>query len=178
MSGEQPTRPRIVRPDQIPGAEALPSALPDAEEEAPDAGELLRGVLVDERYEPGMIMLDRQPVPVAPDGLPAYVPETDPTPLRGGFIYLSVVALICGTIVISALNLGARWSEAIVKIPLLIGSVPLFITMGEAALRIARSVRAWWPVDRGRALFRATWVAMIAALASVVAAALWLALSA
>ena len=115
---------------------------------------------------------------VAPDGLPAYVPETDPTPLRGGFIYLSVVALICGTIVISALNLGARWNEAIVKIPLLIGSVPLFITMGEAALRIARSVRAWWPIDRGRALFRATWVAMIAALASAVAVALWLALSA
>ena len=48
----------------------------------------------------------------------------------------------------------------------------------EAALRIARSVRAWWPIDRGRALFRATWVAMIAALASAVAVALWLALSA
>jgi hypothetical protein len=94
MSNE---RQRIVRPDQIDGAEALPHALPGAEEEAPDAGDLMRGVLVDERYEPGMIKLDRQPVPIADDGLPAFVPESDPTPLRGGYIYLSVVALICGT---------------------------------------------------------------------------------
>ena len=171
MSGEQPTGPRIVRPDQIPGAEALPSTLPDAEEEAPDAGELLRGVLLDERYEPGMIMLDRQPVPVAPDGLPAYVPETDPTPLRGGFIYLSVVALICGTIVISALNLGARWSDPIVKIPVLIGAVPLFIAMSEAGLRVARSVPAWWPINRGRALFRALWVLTILTIAAILALA-------
>jgi len=171
-------RQRIVRPDQIDGAEALPHALPGAHEEAPDAGELLRGVLVDERYEPGMITLDRQPVPIADDGLPAYVPESDPTPLRGGYIYLSVVALICGTIVISALNLGAKWSDGIVKVPLLIGSIPLFVTMGEAALRIARSVRAWWPVSRGRALFRASWVLMIAALATIVLAAIWVALNA
>jgi len=165
MSNE---RQRIVRPDEIEGAEALPHALPGAEEEAPDAGDLMRGVLVDERYEPGMIKLDRQPVPIADDGLPAFVPESDPTPLRGGYIYLSVVALICGTIVISALNLGAKWSDGIVKVPLLIGSIPLFIAMAEAALRIARSVVAWWPISRGRALFRAGWVLMIAALASIV----------
>ncbi|MEI6156353.1 MAG: hypothetical protein WCP88_04040 [bacterium] len=171
-------RQRIVRPDQIEGAEALPHALPGAQEEAPDAGELLRGVLVDERYEPGMIKLDRQPVPIADDGLPAYVPELDPTPLRGGYIYLSVVALICGTIVISALNLGAKWSDGIVKVPLLIGSIPLFVTMSEAALRIARSVGAWWPVSRGRALFRAAWVLMIATLALTVLAAIWVALNA
>jgi hypothetical protein len=171
-------RQRIVRPDQIEGAEALPHALPGSQEEAADAGELLRGVLVDERYEPGMIKLDRQPVPIADDGLPAYVPETDPTPLRGGYIYLSVVALICGTIVISALNLGAKWSDGIVKVPLLIGSIPLFVTMGEAALRIARSVGAWWPINRGRALFRAGWVLMIATLALIVLAAIWVALNA
>jgi hypothetical protein len=98
--------------------------------------------------------------------------------LRGGYIYLSVVALICGTIVISALNLGAKWNDGIVKVPLLIGSIPLFVTMGEAALRIARSVRAWWPVSRGRALFRASWVLMIAALATIVLAAIWVALNA
>ena len=45
------------------------------EEEAPDAAELLRGVLHDERFEPGMIVLDRQEVPLADDGLPAYVKE-------------------------------------------------------------------------------------------------------
>ena len=153
-------------------------ALAGHDEEAPDAGELLREVLLDERYEPGMRLLDRQEVPLADDGLPAFVPEHAPTPLRSSYIYLSVVALICGTTAISALELGARWSDLIVKVPVIVGSIPLFIAMGEAALRIARSVRAWWPIDRGRALFRATWVAMIAALASVVAAALWLALSA
>jgi len=171
-------RPRIVRPDQIAGAEALPHALPGAEEPAPDAGDLMRGVLLDERYEPGMIKLDRQPVPIADDGLPAFVPELEPTPLRGGYIYLSVVALVCGTIVISALNLGARWSDGVVKVPLLIGAVPLFIAMAEAALRIARSVGAWWPISRGRALFRAGWVLMIGALAAIVLAAIGVALSA
>ena len=175
MSNE---RPRIVRPDQIAGAEALPHALPGAEEPAPDSGDLMRGVLLDERYEPGMIKLDRQPVPIADDGLPAFVPELEPTPLRGGYIYLSVVALVCGTIVISALNLGARWSDGVVKVPLLIGAVPLFIAMAEAALRIARSVGAWWPISRGRALFRAGWVLMIGALAAIVLAAIGVALSA
>lgn len=175
MSNE---RPRIVRPDQIAGAEALPHALPGAEEPAPDAGDLMRGVLLDERYEPGMIKLDRQPVPIADDGLPAFVPELEPTPLRGGYIYLSVVALVCGTIVISALNLGARWSDGVVKVPLLIGAVPLFIAMAEAALRIARSVGAWWPISKGRALFRAGWVLMIGVLAAIVLAAIGVALSA
>ncbi|MGI9096527.1 MAG: hypothetical protein ACR2JL_04360, partial [Candidatus Limnocylindrus sp.] len=52
------------------------------DEEAPDAGELLREVLLDERYEPGMRLLDRQEVPLADDGLPAFVPEHAPTPLR------------------------------------------------------------------------------------------------
>jgi len=40
-------RQRTVRPDQIAGAEALPHALPGAQEEAPDAEALMRGVLVD-----------------------------------------------------------------------------------------------------------------------------------
>ena len=146
-------------------------ALAGHDEEAPDAGELLREVLLDERYEPGMRLLDRQEVPLADDGLPAFVPEHAPTPLRGSYIYLSVVALICGTTAISALELGARWNDPIVKVPVIVGSIPLFIAMGEAALRIARSVRAWWPISRGRALFRATWVATIGALALIVLAA-------
>ena len=137
-------------------------------EEAPDAAELLRGVLHDERYEPGMIALDRQEVPLADDGLPAYVAEGAPTPLRGAYIYLSVVGFFCGTIVISALNLGAHWGDPIVKIPVLVGSIPLLIAMGEAGLRVARSVPAWWPINRGRALFRALWVPTILTLAVVV----------
>ncbi|MFM7825863.1 MAG: hypothetical protein ACKO8K_07265, partial [Candidatus Limnocylindrus sp.] len=132
------------------GAPKRPLAEP-LDEEAPDAADLLRGVLQDERYEPGMIILDRQEVPLADDGLPAYVAEDAPTPLRGAYIYLSVIGFFCGTIVISALNLGASWSDPIVKIPVLIGAIPLFIAMGEAGLRIARSVPAWWPINRGRA---------------------------
>lgn len=147
-------------------------------DEAPDAGALLREVLLDERYEPGMTPLDRQPVPVAEDGLPAYVPEPSPTPLRGGYIYLSVVALVCGTVAISALELGAQWSDPIVKVPIIVGSIPLFVAMSEAALRVARSVRAWWPVNRGRALFRAAWVATICVLALIVAVALFVAVRA
>ena len=141
------------------------------EEEAPDAAELLRGVLHDERFEPGMIVLDRQEVPLAEDGLPAYVKEDAPTPLRGAYIYLSVAGFFCGTIVISALNLGARWSDPIVKIPVLIGAVPLFIAMSEAGLRVARSVPAWWPINRGRALFRALWVLTILTIAAILALA-------
>jgi hypothetical protein len=162
--------------EQRPGAQPEPGdpQRPLAEplnEEAPDAADLLRGVLQDERYEPGMIILDRQEVPLADDGLPAYVAEEAPTPLRGAYIYLSVIGFFCGTIVISALNLGASWSDPIVKIPVLIGALPLFITMGEAGLRIARSVPAWWPISRGRALFRAGWVLTIATLALILALA-------
>ena len=162
--------------DQRPGAQPEPvePKRPLAEpldEEAPDAADLLRGVLQDERYEPGMIILDRQEVPLADDGLPAYVAEEAPTPLRGAYIYLSVIGFFCGTIVISALNLGASWSDPIVKIPVLIGALPLFIAMGEAGLRIARSVPAWWPINRGRALFRAGWVLTIATLALILALA-------
>lgn len=162
---------------QPPQVNGVPLAEP-IEEAAPDAADLLRGVLQDERYEPGMIILDRQEVPRADDGLPAYVPEDAPTPLRGAYIYLSVVGFICGTIVISALNLGASWSDPIVKIPVLVGALPLFVAMGEAGLRIARSVPAWWPINRGRALFRAGWVLTIATLALVLALAVRAALSA
>jgi hypothetical protein len=73
--------------------------------------------------------------------------------------------------VISALNLGAQWSDPIVKIPVFIGAVPLFIAMSEAALRVARSVPAWWPINRGRALFRALWVLTILAIAAILALA-------
>ena len=155
----------------------MPDTGGTAHDDAPDAGELLREVLLDERYEPGMIVLDRQETHASRDGVPAFVPETSPTRLRGGFVYLSVVALICGTIVISALNLGASWHDGIVRVPLVVGAIPLFVTMGEAALRIARSIPAWWPVNRGRALFRAAWVATIAVFAAAVIAALWIALA-
>jgi hypothetical protein len=41
----------------------------------------------------------------------------------------------------------------------------LVITTADAALRFYRSAKAWLPVDRGRALFRLTW--LIAALLGI-----------
>ena len=78
-----------------------------------------------------MPVLDRQGI-VGRDRTPDRIPETQPTPLQRHYINLSAIALV-----------GA----------------PLFvITTADAALRFYRSARAWLPIDRGRALFRLTWV--------------------
>src|SRR5262245_57586687 len=70
------------------------------------------GSMDDERWEPGMPVLDRQAVraPVLPPSLqglpPRSVPEIAPTPLQPYYINLSVIVLICGAIAITALELG------------------------------------------------------------------------
>jgi hypothetical protein len=117
----------------------------------------------DERWTPGMPVLDRQSVPVQRDVqgrplTPSRVPETKPTPLQPWFIYLSIVGLICGTIAITALNLGATIGEPAVRLPVLLGGLMLVLVTADAALRIWRSAFAWLPVDRGRGLFRFVWV--------------------
>ena len=129
----------------------------------------------DERWEPGMPVLDRQAVPepnlrvrTATGELPASlqglpprsVPETAPTPLQRHYINLSVIVLICGAIAITALELGAPLSSPLVKLCVLIATPLLLITTGDAVLRIWRSAWAWMPVDRGRGLFRLAWVAV------------------
>ncbi|MGZ6327983.1 MAG: hypothetical protein ACXWN2_04640 [Candidatus Limnocylindrales bacterium] len=119
--------------------------------------------LDDERWQPGMPVLARQEQPSAPaDGarraLPQRVAETRPTPLQGAFIYLSVVAFLGGTIAITAFELGQPLSAPIVRLPALLCAVLLLLVTGDAAVRIARSARAWWPLTRGRALFRVVWV--------------------
>ena len=116
----------------------------------------------------GVPQLDRQerPVPVDVHGrplVPQRVPELDPTPLQSSFIYLSIVVLICGVIAIGALELGTPMSSLWVKIPVLIGGVVLLAVTLDTLVRVWRSVGAWWDVDRGRALFRIVWVAVIAA---------------
>jgi hypothetical protein len=116
----------------------------------------------DERWTPGMPVLDRQEVPVARDVqgrplTPSRVPETRPTPLQPWFIYLSVVGLICGTFAITAFNLGATIEDAAIRIPVLVGGLMLVLVTGDAALRIWRSAFAWLPIDRGRGLFRFVW---------------------
>ena len=121
----------------------------------------------DERWEPGMPALDRQPVrparalPPSLQGLPPRsVPEVAPTPLQKHYINLSVVVLICGAIAITALNLGARLGDPLVKLCVVVAAPLLVVTTADAIVRIWRSAWAWMAVDRGKGLFRLAWVAV------------------
>ena len=144
----------------------------------------------DERWEPGMPVLDRQAVrepaavpsrPVAslapnlPPGLqglpPRSVPEVAPTPLQRHYINLSVIILICGAIAITALNLGAKLGDPLIKLCVIVAAPLLVVTTVDAVVRIWRSAWAWMDVDRGKGLFRLAWVAVsLIGLAALVAA--------
>jgi hypothetical protein len=133
----------------------------------------------DERWEPGMPLLDRQPVraPVLPpsfQGLPPRsVPETRPTPLQRHYINLSVIALICGVVAITALELGAGLGSPLVKLCVLVGAPILFVTTVDAGVRIWRSAWAWMPVDRVKGVFRLCWiVVVVVGLVAIVTASL------
>jgi len=139
----------------------------------------------DERWEPGMPVLDRQaprsaPVPATtpsprtpttaamastlPPSLaglpPRSVPEVAPTPLQRHYINLSVIVLICGAIAISALELGSPLGSPLVKLCVLIAAPLLVVTTADAILRIWRSAWAWMPIDRVKGVFRLAWVAV------------------
>jgi hypothetical protein len=128
----------------------------------------------DERWSPGMPVLQRQPVrdprlqanlPPSLQGLPPRsVPETAPTPLQPYYINLSVIVFLCGLVAITALELGAGFQSPLVKLCVLIGGPILIVTTADAGLRIWRSAWAWMPVNRGRGLFRLAWVVMTAIL--------------
>jgi hypothetical protein len=144
------------------------------------AASRLKGV--EEELE-GVPQLDRQerPLPVDVHGrplVPQRVPELQPTPLQSSFIYLSVLVLICGIIAIAALELGTPMSSLWVKIPVLVGGIVLLAVTLDALIRVWRSIAAWWDVDRGRALFRIVWVAVIAASIVAVAAIMLVVLTA
>jgi hypothetical protein len=139
----------------------------------------------DERWEPGMPVLDRQAVserrpvtapnlPPSLQGLPPRsVPEVAPTPLQKQYINLSVVVLICGAVAITALNLGARLGDPLIKLCVLIAAPLLVVTTADAILRIWRSAWAWMAVDRGKGWFRLAWVAVsVIGLAALVAASI------
>lgn len=119
----------------------------------------------DDRWQPGMPTLDRQPVRASslPPSLaalpPRSVPETAPTPLQRHYINLSSIALIAGAVAITALELGARLGDPLIKACVLIAAPLLVLVNADALLRIWRSAWAWMPVNRGRGLFRLTWVA-------------------
>jgi hypothetical protein len=133
----------------------------------------------DERWEPGMPVLDRQAVrptralPPSLQGLPPRsVPEVAPTPLQKQYINLSVVVLVCGAIAITALNLGARLGDPLIKLCVVVATPLLVATTLDAIVRIWRSARAWMPVDRGRGWFRIAWVVVsLVGLAALVAGA-------
>lgn len=92
---------------------------------------------------------------------PQRVPEVKPPLLGDWFIYLSVIVLFCGTIAITALELGTPLEAPIVKWLSIIGAAVLFLVAGDAAIRTWRSAFAWMPVNRPRALQRFVWTAVL-----------------
>lgn len=144
----------------------------------------------DERWEPGMPVLDRQavrepaattvrpapnPASTLPPSLqgipPRSVPEVAPTPLQRHYINLSVVVLICGAIAITALELGAKLGDPLIKLCVIVAAPLLVVTTADAVVRIWRSAWAWMGVDRGKGLFRLAWVAVsLVGLAALIAA--------
>jgi hypothetical protein len=133
----------------------------------------------DERWEPGMPALDRQAVrppatlPPSLQGLPPRsVPEVAPTPLQKQYINLSVIVLICGALAITALNLGARLGDPLIKACVIVATPLLVVTTVDAIVRIWRSAWAWMGVDHGKGLFRLAWVVVsLVGLTALVAAA-------
>jgi hypothetical protein len=109
----------------------------------------------DQRWEPGMPVLERQAVPAA---TPRNIPETAPTPLQRHYINLSAVALVAGAIAITALETGSTLASPLVKLCILVGSPILILTTADASLRIWRSAWAWMPLNRNRGLFRLAWL--------------------
>jgi uncharacterized membrane protein YidH (DUF202 family) len=109
----------------------------------------------DPRWEPGMPVLERQAAPAA---TPRSIPETAPTPLQRHYINLSAIALVAGAVAITALETGSTLASPLVKACVLLAAPILLLTTADAALRIWRSAWAWMPIDRGRGLFRLSWV--------------------
>ncbi len=162
----------------------------------------------DERWEPGMLILDRQsvrddvavpsapaagtlaapparPIPAAPalpaslQGLPLRsVPESAPTPLQKHYVLLSAPALIAGAIAITALELGMPLGALLIKLCVLVAAPLLLVTTADATVRIWRSAWAWMPVDRQRGIFRLAWVLMSLIFLAVIVASIVLVLGA
>jgi hypothetical protein len=155
--------------------------------EGPPADPTYTRPMDDERWEPGMPVLERQPVgpaasPAPPAGSalppslrglpPRSVPETAPTPLQKHYVLLSVPVLILGAIAITALELGTPLGSPLVKVCVAIAAPLLVVTTADAVVRIWRSAWAWMPVDRTKGWFRLAWVVVsVVGLALLVLAA-------
>ena len=80
---------------------------------------------------------------------------------------------MCGAVAITALNLGARIGDPLIKLCVLIAAPLLVITTADAVVRIWRSAWAWMPVDAGKGWFRLAWVVVsVIGLLALVAAAI------
>jgi hypothetical protein len=104
-----------------------------------------------------MPVLDRQGI--GANRAPDRIPETQPTPLQRHYITLSAIALVAGAVAITGIETGMPLSSPLIKFCALVGAPLFIVTTADAALRFYRSAMAWLPIDRGRALFRLTWVA-------------------
>jgi hypothetical protein len=108
--------------------------------------------------------LDRQEIPrrtSTRQEAPQRVPESNPAVLGDWFIYLSVVVLVCGVVVITALNFGATVTSPLVRVPALVGAGLLVPLSADAAVRSWRSAWVWLPIDRPRGLARFVWAAVL-----------------
>jgi hypothetical protein len=135
----------------------------------------------DQRWEPGMPVLERQHSPLPPSLAampPRSVPELAPTPLQKQFVNLSVIALIAGAIAITALEIGTPLGSPLVKLCAVVAAPILVATTSDAALRIWRSAWAWMPVDNGRGLFRLAWFLMAMVLLAAIVGVTVLAIAA
>ena len=84
-----------------------------------------------------------------------------------------MVVLICGAIAITALNLGARLGDPLIKLCVIVAAPLLVVTTADAIVRIWRSAWAWMGVDRGKGLFRLAWVVVsLVGLGALVVAAI------
>ena len=111
----------------------------------------------DERWEPGMPVLDRQPIG---DARPLdRIPETKPTRLQKHYINLSAIALVAGALAITGIEAGMPLTNPLIKLCVLVAAPIFVLTTADAAVRFYRSAWAWMPIDVGRGLFRLTWVA-------------------
>ena len=113
-----------------------------------------------------MPVLDRQAIPTRParpgrPSAPSRVAELRPTPLEAHFIHLSAVALVAGTVAITAWELGQPLGSPLVRWPTLVAVAILLLVTADAAVRIARSAGAWRSVAPGRAAFRVVWVGVL-----------------
>jgi hypothetical protein len=76
-------------------------------------------------------------------------------------------------VAITALNLGARVGDPLIKLCVAIAAPLLVVTTADAIVRIWRSAWAWMPVDPGKGWFRLAWVVVsLVGLAALVAASI------